>query len=100
MSYTRTFVGKYGSKTEATIYSWSEIVDRVAAGETFYLAGIGPLGNPVFTDSYDMCCGWQHGCEIGQSVGSHQFPYVNDQPAAKGDVVEGNENASATHGDR
>ena len=79
MSEARRFIGKYGSALDATVYEWAEIVDKVRAGETFYLAGVGKWGQPVFTDSYDLCCGWGVSCELDQSVGSHQFPYVNDQ---------------------
>ena len=78
MSETRTFIGKYGSEVNATIYSWSEIVERVRGGKEFYLAGVRD-GEPVFTDNYNLCCGWQHGCELAQSVGSHKFPYVTDR---------------------
>ena len=78
MSEHAHFKGKYGSEIAAKVYTWSEIVDKVRGGETFYLAGVGPLGDPVFTDSHDLCCGWGTACELGQPVGSFQFPHVTD----------------------
>ena len=78
MSAPVHFKGKYGAEIAARIYTWPEIVERVRAGETFFLAGVGPVGDPVFTDSHELCCGYEHGCELGQPVGSFTFPYVTD----------------------
>ena len=80
MSEVAKFDGSMGETLAARLFEWAEIVDKVRAGETFYLAGVGKWGQPVFTTSHHLCCGYQHGCELGQPVGGFKFPYVTDQP--------------------